>query len=358
MPGELKGRIVNIEDEREANKVHNKGYPGIPQSGGSLKLGLLEAAFLVDEKGFTINGVENLVELFHYAGGMIPDFEVQYLVYRVLKLRGFFVKIPDDHFDEKPEVGSDTRKPTIAPFRLLPRGSRPSVPAVIHVLPLSEREEFSLARFHTFVQTCAKRGVEGMIGVVDEDGDVTFYSVKSSSPGGDCQVAGGRKIPGKLGQNRVLVPRGKGVDLLNQSGFFGQTIGSMLHLSLIEALYLVNKGKLEIEGFENWDKLMSRAGQEQPDIALRYHVYRQLRENGVRMKTGFKYGTHFRAYTADPDKSHADFLVHVLQDNGAIDWQEISRGIRVAHGVRKRILFTNPDMSKDGEFLELAWVRP
>ena len=104
--------------------------------------------------------------------------------------------------------------------------------------------------------------------------------------------------------------------------------------------------------------LLEKARLVQPDIDLRFPVFRSLREKGVRVKTGFKYGTHFRAYSSDPNRTHADFLVHVYPDDARVDWQEISRGIRVAHGVNKRILFSSPAMVEKNEFMELTWVRP
>lgn len=374
MPGELRGAVVVIEDEPEANRIHNKGFPGIPQSGGSLKLGLLEAAFLMDEKGFEILDVTNLIELFHHASRYIRDFEVQYIVYRVLKLRGFFVKIPDSHFQEggsggkepsegESEHNGDGKNPVKyapfpnEPFRLLPRGSRPSVAASVHVLPISERNEFVLERMVEFSRECIRLGVEGLAGVVDEDGDVTFYSIKLASPEGDCQTINHVRITGTLGQNRVLVPLDKTSGALQEQGFFGQAMGSMINLSLIEALYLMESGLLVIENTSP-EILFATAQREQPDVDLRYRVYRQLRDRGVRVKTGFKYGTHFRAYSMNPHRSHADYLVHVFPDGTTVDWQEISRGIRVAHGVNKRILFTTPLLVERNEFLELAWVKP
>ena len=386
MPGELRGSVVLITDEREANRIHNKGYPGVPQSGGGLMLGLLEAAFLMNETEFEVSGVRGLHELFHHGGRIIPDFEVKYLVYRELKLRGFFVKLPDHHFGDGPRswdaAGSGTAPAPgyaldDAPFRLLPRGSGPSVPAIMHVLPVSEREEFAPDRFHDFARTCRERGVEGLLAVVDEDGDVTFYAVGIRMPEGDCPPFGpsrGGSVTGRAGRNRVLVPLDPEAEHLHRRGFFGQIMGSMLHLSLLEALYLLEQEKLVMEGVSGFDALMSDAATEQSDIRDRYPVYRRLRQNGVRVKTGFKYGTHFRAYATDPDRSHADHLVHVLPYGRGLDWQEISRAIRVAHGVRKRILFACPGAVTGGtggegrspgyadpestDFLELAWVKP
>ncbi len=364
MPGKLRGAIVFIEDEREANRIHNRGYPGTPLSGGSLKIGLIEAAFLMDEKGFEIEGIESLVDLFHYSGKFIPDFEVHYLVYRILKLRGFIVKIPDSHFEEDRPEGMRESKSSAPPlrgvrepYRLLPRGSRPSVPAFMHVLPISERDEFLIDRFVVFSRECVKRGVEGLLGVVDEDGDVTFYSLKAAVPEGDCELLHTIMVNGKIGQSRVLVPLGDEGKLLAKDGFFGQVMGSMLHLSFIEAIYLFDKGLLDL-GETSREELHRRAGEAQSDIELRYPIFRLLRDRGIRVKTGFKYGTHFRAYSGDPDRSHADFLVHVIAEGAKVDWQEISRGIRVAHGVKKKIIFTNPEMVEGSEFLELTWVRP
>jgi tRNA-intron endonuclease len=134
-------------------------------------------------------------------------------------------------------------------------------------------------------------------------------------------------------------------------------MGSTLLLSLIEAHYLLEQYLLDLGGTSK-KKFDKEATFVQPDFFLRYSGYRKLREQGLRVKTGFKYGTHFRAYTANPGHTHADFLVHLYPDRSEMDWQEISRGVRVAHGVNKRILFSTPSLAEDNQFLELAWIRP
>jgi len=229
---------------------------------------------------------------------------------------------------------------------------------VIHVLPISEREPFFIERFVGFAQETKRKGVEALAGLVDEDGDVTFYSIRTMDPEGNCHDYGmGGILRGKFGQNRVLVPLDGNAKLLHKEGFFGRVVGTTLHLSLIEAGYLLETSRLRIEGLDVPD-FTDRAGTAQADFSLRYPAYSLLRKKGMRVKTGFKYGTHFRAYSSDPDSSHADLLVHVFPDGARLDWQEISRGIRVAHGVNKRIIFTSPGSVEKDEFLELAWVRP
>src|SRR2546427_6559642 len=47
MAGELVDDRVIIDDPAEASGVHNRGFFGLPRSGGGLELNLLEAVYLV-----------------------------------------------------------------------------------------------------------------------------------------------------------------------------------------------------------------------------------------------------------------------------------------------------------------------
>ncbi len=86
-------------------------------------------------------------------------------------------------------------------------------------------------------------------------------------------------------------------------------------------------------------------------------MYRDLREKGLVVKTGFKYGTHFRAYDRDPDTEHARYLVHAVPRDLETSWPELSRAVRLAHGVRKEMVFGAAD-SGGVEYLKLRRVRP
>jgi len=75
------------------------------------------------------------------------------------------------------------------------------------------------------------------------------------------------------------------------------------------------------------------------------------------VKTGFKYGTHFRVYEDDPEKTHARYLVHALPEDYSTTWPEMSRAVRLAHGVKKEILFAWV-REQGTEYLRLTRVRP
>src|SRR3990172_8366876 len=63
-----------------------------------------------------------------------------------------------------------------------------------------------------------------------------------------------------------------------------------------------------------------------------------MKKRGIVAKTGFKYGSHFRAYEGDPERTHAKYLVHALPATYRGMWPEVIRAVRLAHGVKKQLL--------------------
>jgi len=75
------------------------------------------------------------------------------------------------------------------------------------------------------------------------------------------------------------------------------------------------------------------------------------------VKTGFKFGTHFRAYSKNPDESHAEHLVQVVPADYKGLWSDISRGVRLGHSVNKNFIFACFS-KKDIDFINLGRLRP
>jgi len=165
---------------------------------------------------------------------------------------------------------------------------------------------------------------------------------------------------GALLDDSVLV-LGEDADRLYENGFYGKKIGPMLRLSLLETAYLVGKGRLDVRSIRSGQRLgekgfLSNARRSQPDFDMRMKAYQDLRSRGMVVKTGFKYGTHFRVYEGNPSKHHSRYLVHVVPDDYSTVWAEISRAVRLAHGVKKEILFASSGERLD--YVKLTRVRP
>lgn len=148
---------------------------------------------------------------------------------------------------------------------------------------------------------------------------------------------------------------------LNQKSYYGNLEGDQLKLSLVEAAYLQWKGKLSIwDGkkrisFNELLSILDRRG-----LYQKFIVYRDLRERGYIVKTGFKYGSEFRVYERGetPTKDHSSYLVRVLHEGTKLKILDFSSYVRVAHGVRKKLILAVVDDEEDITYYMVEWIRP
>ena len=96
------------------------------------------------------------------------------------------------------------------------------------------------------------------------------------------------------------------------------------------------------------------------DLYGRYIVYRDLKDRGYVIKTGFKYGSDFRLYDRgrSPGKGHSDFLVKIVYENFDINVLDFSSYVRVSHGVNKKLLLAIVDDDFDITYYNVEWTRP
>ncbi len=131
---------------------------------------------------------------------------------------------------------------------------------------------------------------------------------------------------------------------------FGEVRENEVFLFPEEALYLAEKGLLDLDFEELLDRFRSRAKS--------YAVYKLLRDRGYVIKSGAKYGVHFRVYERSKEREHSRFLVFVLDARKEISAHELLGLNRVAHSVRKRLWLAIVDDELDVVFIQLLWVKP
>ena len=148
---------------------------------------------------------------------------------------------------------------------------------------------------------------------------------------------------------------------LHEKSMFGKIEADYLNLSLIEACYLLEKGRLNI--YE--DNVECSIGYlmdllKEQDLYGKYIVYRDLKDRGFVIKTGFKYGSDFRLYDRgrSPGKGHSDFLVKIVYENFDINVLDFSSYVRVSHGVNKKLLLAIVDDDFDITYYNVEWTRP
>lgn len=343
---------VVVADPSEAGTVYGRGYFGTTGPGG-LALDRFESVYLTEmDRLSVVDGRGRPVAwptLFRDAGRHDAAFGVRYLVYRDLRQRGYVVRA----------------SPPPATFAVLPRGGvLHKTPARFWVEPFSERAPFDLARLLDLAARAQGAKKALLLGVVDEESDLTYYRVRRPHPTGALPA---RPLPapaeGFLTEDRVVVFDPAATEALGGGLAYGSRIGGRLELSLIEAAYLLERGQLALADARRRrpvpaERLLRRAAGLDKRFAERLATYRTLRERALVVKTGFKYGAHFRAYPRSPENAHARYLVQAVPATHVASWPEIAGGVRVAQGVRKEFLLAAVPPKGEVEFLALERVRP
>lgn len=150
---------------------------------------------------------------------------------------------------------------------------------------------------------------------------------------------------------------------LYKKSFFGEPVGEKIQYSLPEALFLAEKGKIDV--FRGRKKiplkeLMKKAQRADKRIHIKYPVFKDLRERGYIVKTALKFGADFRVYEkgAKPGKKHAKWIVFADHESKRLTWHEFSAKNRVAHSTRKNLLLAIVDEEGDVSYYECSWIRP
>jgi len=157
--------------------------------------------------------------------------------------------------------------------------------------------------------------------------------------------------------NYLIVWNPKEGTELYKTGFYGKPLGIPkpkiidfkvpLILDLMEGLYLLEKGKIKVyEGKKkkevSFEKLRNKARKIYEEFDLKYMVYKNLRENGLVVTPGIKYGSDFAVYKRGPGLEHAPYMVSVKKPNDEITATEIVKAGRLATTVRKRFIVAVP----------------
>jgi tRNA-intron endonuclease len=158
-----------------------------------------------------------------------------------------------------------------------------------------------------------------------------------------------------------------------QWGIYKQDRGCLLKLNFMETAFLVKHFGLVVKDLETGKKLtdkeiMKQVLKEREYARQLYEVYEDWRLKAFIIKTGFKFGTHFRIYfpgaspkQEDKEWIHSKHVIHVFPKDQKMLISEWARAVRVAHGVKKTFLLSIPEMKKKdyvdypAEFI--AWRR-
>lgn len=324
--GFLRDGAVVVGDVAQANALHNRTRIGDPQPGNALRLSLIEAAWAVAQGRLVITHETTIVaagDLLARTGARVTD----YFVYADLRDRGLTVRhVPDG-------------------LAAWPRGAGLDEAPAYVVVPTDEGHKPTASQLVSW----AAKGM--ILALVDGDAIVTYYTAAPEIPSGELSSGNLPQATGRILDGRILVADPEAAARL-RGAFLGTPTGAGLVLSLVEAEALRSQGVLS-----GADGLVGDARRRDPRFAGVLATYLALRHAGVVAKSGFKFGTDLRGYRGDPDDGHAQWLIQCAAPQELLEWSRLSRGIRLAHGVRKRFLVAvaGPEGVR---FVVVSWFKP
>ena len=144
---------------------------------------------------------------------------------------------------------------------------------------------------------------------------------------------------------------------------FGSLVNDNIQLSLIEALYLLEKEKIDIYERKkklSFEEFVRKSQKREKKFWIRYCVFKDLRNRGYVVKTALKFGADFRVYDRGikPGQDHAKWIVYPVNETSSITWFEFAAKNRVAHSTKKRLLIAVVDDENDVTYYEIRWVKP
>lgn len=281
-----KSIVFSIRNDKSASFLQGKYRVGRILD-GVLHLSPMEAMYLFTKRRIvpenpSLNSVFSLVGILFDDDRNLDVFRI----YEYLKNSGLVVKIESDRlFFMKQSEHS-------------------------YLGPVIVRREFSEESFESLYS-----GAPSIYSVIDEQNDMTVYRTSVYDPKGTAEFSWPERVDARpIGTRYVVSSAGL-------PEWFGEEMGDAVILSSTDyrVLSFISKSTDDVPG----------------DFSLAEKAYHELLRRNCIVRTGFKYGANFRVYLRSME-DHAELLISVLEKD---EWYRLSRAIRVAHAVRKKMIF-------------------
>ncbi|TQQ80785.1 tRNA-intron lyase [Halonotius roseus] len=380
MDGHLRNGVVEVGGNARQQFHDARGY-GRPADGNEIRLARVEAAHLllrgdltavVDHDGSA--GRLSFEDFFVASAAAAERFALRFLVYADLRDRGFYLTPARAGWPGVDPVASgvDTADGNAVDDDLIdlivpPRGTKPGdgEPAY-RIAVVGERESLPADELANLT-----------LAVVDEESEISYLETTTPEFDGGTTYSPPAGIAGSLIGDRVIV--WDAPDGFYEHGFYGQPleareaiIDSAVQLSLVEAAALAVEGQLVLDDVDDTDgsadtpasyTAIREQGRrvEGERFDRRLAVYRRLRQQDVVPKTGYKFGADFRTYNtveSVDDLPHSERLVRVVGADHAFDPRELSLDVRLAGGVRKRMVFALTGANGEIDWLAVSRLTP
>jgi tRNA-intron endonuclease len=322
---------------KEGKPLYEQSGYGRPDRDG-LRLSPQEALYLLHRQKIEVPG-STFDTLFSEFCSQ-QNFMRSFLVYRDLRERGYVVQTgPHD-------------------FRVFRRGERPGKGESLYLVRvLSERDPIRFGKLIEEVVASKNMRKQYVLAVVDDENELTYYEIKLPKLTDACTTlpAPGRHDAMLVGKSAMV--RTPAESDLERAGYGKRLDPERLILSAVELLYLMGVGTITLAREKETvspAEFLALAGETDQDLAIKNAVYTELRSHDYTPRTGYKFGHHFRVYCGQ--SVHSDLLVHAVEKDAELAMSVISRSVRMAHSVKKKMFF-GAVHSSGIQFVEFARIK-
>jgi len=160
-------------------------------------------------------------------------------------------------------------------------------------------------------------------------------------------------VKGLLVDKGVRVSEKRFVDELSSRGYGVAENGELL-LAFYEALYLLDKGMLEVEGRKgkkpDFQALLQCYEKVNGNAWAEYLVYRDLRSRGYVVREGFGSSVDFRVYErGDYSKDTAKYLIISVQEGKPVPVEDLTKALTQSLSLKKELILAV--MNRRGEIV-------
>lgn len=172
-----------------------------------------------------------------------------------------------------------------------------------------------------------------------------------------------KKLIKSIFNGEFIVSGSKEAKDLYSKSLFGEYFNKRVNYSFVEALYLIEKKKMEVfikTKKLSFNQLMEKCKSLDKKTNIKFIVYRDLKNRGYLLKTALKFGADFRVYDKGikPGKDHAKWILYPVSENDELTWHDFSAKNRVAHSTKKNLLIAIVDNEGDVSYYEIEWIKP
>ncbi|HJJ36215.1 MAG TPA: tRNA-intron lyase [Methanocorpusculum sp.] len=312
-----------IAPEETAVLYDQNGYGRIEKD-GRLRLDPSEALYLtargkIELEGYTFDSL--LAEC-----AKTPSFLRNFIVYRDIRERGYVIT-----------VGSAAKTSSPAAFRIFPRGQRPGKGQSRYLLRVHcERDLIDFGELIRETKTAMNMRKQFVLAVLDDENEITYYEIRlpTLTPQETEEIPTG--LTGLLTGTQPFIT-GDCCATLEKNWIGTMMDATRLYLSSVETAWLMEKGYLTLNPPISKEEYCTLATTGDSEFAEKLQLFHFFKNLGYYPRSGYKYGQHFRVYTEAKD--HSEILAHAIPAGTISSMREISRSVRLAHSVKKRMLF-------------------